>query len=118
MYDIEGNIVNDFLYTKSCDKHYCEVLIDNTYYGPDGSITDKNNYETYCLRHSCEKLNGVYFDRNGNIVNEVSFNNSCSNLNNPQTGKTLPIILVLSLFISGIITIIYVKKLNIFKKIS
>ena len=119
MYDSDGNIVNDLEYTKSCEKHYCEILRDDTIYGVDGLITDKKNYNLYCEKHFCEHIDNVYFDKNGKIVDEYVYYDSCNPnaIENPQTGFKVPLLLIGLSLMGGIGIFIFVKKYKIFQKL-
>ena len=105
-----------------CDeeKHYCEI-IDDVYYGRDGSEITALEYQKTCQKNYCVALeDGTYYDRDGNIVSKDEYNKSCQVVvENPQTGGNhLPIFLIILLLVSGIGIYLYVKKNSKFSHIS
>ena len=54
----------------------CEI-IDNKYYGNDGSEIDKNRYEEEC-EPKCEFRNNQYYDPEGNVVDKNTFDEKCN----------------------------------------
>ena len=96
-------------------KTYTCAIIDNEYYGKDGSkITEEKFYED-CCDYVCTVVdNKYYFDNNGKSVDYDSFLKSCSTVefvpDSPQTGIDYGYI-ILPLGIISIIGIVrYTKK--------
>ncbi len=54
----------------------CEI-IDNKYYGIDGSEVDKNRYEEEC-NPKCEFKNNKYYDKNGHETDKNTFDEQCN----------------------------------------
>lgn len=88
-YDKEGNITDEATYKKQCEIHRCEI-VDDKYYNKEGIEITEARYNLECKTHTCEKIENTYFDDKGNIVDEKTYNQLCL-VENPTTGKLLPI---------------------------
>ena len=65
-------------YEKQCQPHYCEV-IDDTYFGKDGTIVDKETYLKECEENKnyCQIVDGIYYDKEGNEVSQIEYEKQC-----------------------------------------
>lgn len=114
-YGKNGNIVDEVTYQKECSTNTCTVLEDGTHFDKEGNITDLNTYRQQCEKIVCEKVGNKYYDKNGQEVSQSDYNISCEEvIKSPQTGMTLPIILLSGVTILGIIGLIIVKRKNKF----
>ena len=57
-------------------KRSCEI-VNGVYYGKDGSVVDKTTYSIQCERHVCEKVGDVYFGKEGKQVDQVTYSQQC-----------------------------------------
>ena len=110
-YGKEGTIVDELTYQKECESLVCREL-DGEKYGKDGTIVDDKTYQLECgQRYFCKKENGFYFDNEGNIVDQETYEALCEkSVDNPQTGSSLPIYILLVLIASIIGIFYYTKK--------
>ena len=59
-------------------------------------MIDELTYQKECETHSCEILSdGTHYDKNGNVVSESEYEASCGEVDNPPTGMSLPIYIIL-----------------------
>ncbi len=54
----------------------CEYY-NNQYYDKNGNITTQETYELQCKTHTCEKVGTTYFGREGKEVTEENYNLEC-----------------------------------------
>ena len=117
--DTKGNIVDQIIYEQECIKKVC-IIVDNIKYGKNGEIVDDITYQKECQKHYCEILNdGTKYGMNGNIVNDFVYNKECvtkeisnENINNPQTGSSINVFLLIIGSIIGVVCYIIYKKGN------
>lgn len=57
-------------------KRVCEY-VNGIYYDKDGKVTDEETYEIQCKKHTCEKVGNTYFGKDGSIVDEVVYKQQC-----------------------------------------
>ncbi len=68
------------------DNHVCAV-VDNIYYGKDGSIVSESKYYEDCYNYVCTVIdNKYYFDNTGKSVDYNEFMQKCSTTESPNTG--------------------------------
>ena len=83
-YGEDGTIVDKEEYEKQCI-HKCEPY-NGEYYGEDGTKVDKEEYEKQC-KHVCEPYNGEYYGEDGTIVDEETYNEQCNHVCEEYKGK-------------------------------
>ena len=83
-YGEDGTIVDKEEYEKQC-KHVCEPY-NGEYYGEDGTKVDKEEYEKQCI-HKCEPYNGEYYGEDGTKVDEETYNKQCNHVCEEYKGK-------------------------------
>ena len=110
-YGKNGTVVDETQYKKECEKPIC-VISDGKYYGRDGKEVDEKTYRTTCEVHKCQIINDIYFDSQGNVVDVNSFNKSCNPPENPQTGATMSYGIVVTMLISLLGGLKYLKRQN------
>ena len=94
--------------TKSIDltvnpkKRFCEHH-DDKYYGRDGSLVTKEEYEIQCESHVCEIIGNRYFGKDGQEVTELEYKEQCEpkQIVVPDTGSN-PISNIISIVIGSI----------------
>jgi len=75
---------------------------------------DEITYKKECLKHTCEVIDNIYYDKDGNIVDQASFEENCKVVGNPQTDMSLNHKDFLILFILGIVCFVITYKKNKF----
>ncbi len=113
-FDSKGNVVDALNYKKECETLKCEILQDGTIYGANGDIVDEITYKQQCEVNNCVKVGELFYDNEGNVVDENVYNAMCGTIENPKTGMSLPIILISVIGIAGITMLIHLKKYNKF----
>jgi len=64
--------------------NYCAV-VNGQYYGPEGTIVTKEQYENACLPKVCKVENGKYYGVDGKEVTEAEYKEDCEKA--PATQK-------------------------------
>ena len=67
------------------EKRTCDIF-NGKYYGEDGTIVDKEEYEKQC-KHVCEPYNGEYYGEDGTKVDEETYNKQCKHVCEPYNGE-------------------------------
>ncbi len=77
-YGKNGEEVNELTYQKECEKHYCEILSDQTHYDSAGKETDELGYQKSCEVNVCKKFpDGTYFGSDGKETSELNYQKEC-----------------------------------------
>ena len=111
----EPLVVEEVVTTPTPSNPVC-AIVDNEYYGKDGSkITEEKYYED-CCNYVCEVVdNKYYFNKNGKSVSYNEFLNDCSSEeyvpSTPDTGINYGYI-ILPIGIVSIIAIVKITKKN------
>ena len=119
-------IISKEEYDKVCNENHIEEKIkceykNHQYYGKDGNIVTKEDYEKSCgvptkKDNKCVSIDGKFYDSVGKIVSEDVYKVSCLNetVENPKTGSNISYI---GLLIAGTISLLFIKKKNKIYKI-
>ena len=78
-YDKNGNQTSEVEYIKSCQAPVCKI-VNGYYFGKNGQSVTKSRYERECMEepsYKCTYAKGNYYDKDGNVVNEVNYIISC-----------------------------------------
>lgn len=57
-------------------KRSCEY-VNGIYYDKDGKVTDQITYSIQCEKHTCEKVGETYFGKDSTIVDESTYRKEC-----------------------------------------
>lgn len=76
-------------------------------------FTSAEVLEDLSNKHICEKVGNTYYDKNGNLVTQDEYIESC--VTNPQTGRFITISIILIALLSIVIFIVVKKNKRIYK---
>ena len=68
-------------------KRTCEV-VNGVYYDKEGNVVDHTTYSIQCERHVCEKVGNTYFGSNGEKVNAEDYSIQCERHVCEKVGNT------------------------------
>ncbi len=88
------------------------IIVDNEYYGKDGTKVTAEKYYEECYKYTCTVVdNKYYYNHEGKAVSYAQFQKDCAEVESPQTGIDYGYI-ILPLGIISIIAIIKIAKKN------
>lgn len=75
-YGKDGSIITKEEYEIQCESHVCEK-IGNRYFGKNGTVVTELEYKEQCETHICEIIDNKYFGKNGTVVTESEYKEQC-----------------------------------------
>ena len=114
-FDNDENEVTKEEYESSClEKPICKEE-NGKYFDKEGKEVKKEEYERSCKKYTCKKVDGKYYDSVGNVVSKEVFGISCDSkgeVDNPNTGASLPLRILAFLLIIGLTIYSFAVKNN------
>ncbi len=104
-------LYNPTVIEKETENHVC-AIVDDVYYGKDGSEVSKETYYEDCCNYTCTVIdNQYYFNSKGESVTYDEMLNDCGSPENPKTGIDYGYV-ILPIGIVSIIAILKFAKKN------
>ena len=75
-YGKDGKIITKEEYEVQCESHVCEI-VGSRYFGNDGKVTTKEEYEVQCESHVCEIVGSRYFGNDGKVTTKEEYEVQC-----------------------------------------